>query len=209
LDTARKAEILPYIERLRDDARLPILYVTHAMAEAARLASTLVVLGGGHVLHRGPAGVLLGDNAALRDMGQGGAASHLRAIVAGHTADGLTQLATAGGDVYVPRQQLPLGAQLQLGIAAADVMLSRTRPIGLSAQNILACTIDTVQPYDDSGVLVHLVMGQFAAGQFSAGQDRLIAHITRRAALDLGLGAGQAVFAIVKTTAIARQADAP
>jgi molybdate transport system ATP-binding protein len=194
LDSARRAEILPYIERLRDHARLPILYVTHAMPEVTRLASTLVVMGAGRVLHAGAASALLAEGAVLRSMGQGALICTLHARVLGDAGQGLMRLTTAGGEMFVPAMAAAAGAAVHLRIKASDVMLSRARPEGLSAQNILACRVQDVQPFDDASVLVGL----------ACGADLLLAQITHRAAEQLALNAGQEVFAIVKTAALGR-----
>ncbi len=103
LDEARKAEILPYLERLRDETRLPILYVSHAIAEVARLATTIVVIEAGRVLRAGPAAEVLADPAAVPALGVREAGSVLSARVEAHEVDGLTRLATAAGPVWLPR----------------------------------------------------------------------------------------------------------
>ena len=99
LDDARKAEILPYVERLRDEAGIPILYVSHAVPEVARLATTVIALGSGRVVAMGSPADVLGDAAAV---GQE-TASVLGARIAGHDADGLTRLESQGGPLWVGR----------------------------------------------------------------------------------------------------------
>jgi molybdate transport system ATP-binding protein len=190
LDEARKAEILPYFERLRDEVSVPILYVSHASAEVARLATTVVALRGGRVVACGSPTQVLGDVAAV---GPRGAASVLNARVVAHHADGLTALDTPGGTLWLPQLDAAPGRTLRVRIAAQDVILSRDRPRGLSALNILAGQITEIRQGDGPGALVTLAVGE----------DRLLARITRRSAEALALAPGQTCHAIIKSVAVA------
>ncbi len=96
LDPARRAEILPHLERLRDEARVPILYVSHAMEEVARLATTVVALDRGRVVAQGAAAAVLSDPVAVPALDPGAAGALIEAVVMGQDADGLTRLAAAG-----------------------------------------------------------------------------------------------------------------
>ena len=104
LDEARRAEILPYIERLRDEAGVPILYVSHSVAEVARLATTVVILTEGQVTAVGP----VADILSQAEESEGG--SVLEATVARHDeAFQLSVLASAAGELQVPRLSRPGG----------------------------------------------------------------------------------------------------
>jgi molybdate transport system ATP-binding protein len=190
LDEARKAEILPYFERLRDEVTVPILYVSHSSAEVARLATTVVALKDGRVAAVGPPARVLGDVAAV---GARGAASLLTARVVAHHADGLSELATAAGPLWLPRVSVAPGALIRVRIAAQDVILSRDRPHGLSALNILAGRIADIRLGEGPGALVALAVGE----------DRLTARITRRSVEALRLAAGETCHAVIKTVAVA------
>lgn len=195
LDTARKAEILPYLERLRDETRLPMLYVSHALDEVARLATTLVLLDAGKVLRTGPTATLLADPDLAPHFGSGRTGSILAGRITRQHDDGLTEVEAAGGVVLVPRVAAPLGTALRLHIAAQDVILSRDRPHGLSALNILAAIVEILRPEADGiGVLV----------QLSVGGERLLARITARSARALGLAPGVRCHVIVKSVAVAQ-----
>lgn len=194
LDEPRKAEILPYIEALRDQSGLPILYVSHALAEVARLATTIAVLEGGRLVASGPAAQLLSDPQSAPLLGVRDAGSILVARIEAQEADGLTRLATAAGPLWLPRIDGPLGHTVRIRIAAQDVILSRSRPEGLSALNVLPATIRALREGDGPGALVQLDL----AGQY------LLARITRRSAAAMGLQPGQTVFAIVKSVAVAQ-----
>ncbi|WP_113912990.1 molybdenum ABC transporter ATP-binding protein [Roseovarius dicentrarchi] len=190
LDEARKAEILPYFERLRDEVSVPILYVSHSSSEVARLATTVVALKAGRVVACGPPAKVLGDVAVV---GARGAASVLTARVVAHHADGLSELATAAGPLWLPRVDEAPGKTIRVRIAAQEVILSRARPEGLSALNILCGRIIDIRLGDGPGALVVLAVGE----------DRLTARITRRSAEAMGLAAGQTCHAIIKSVAVA------
>jgi molybdate transport system ATP-binding protein len=194
LDEARKAEILPHFERLRDAVSVPILYVSHSSAEVARLATTVVALRAGRVVACGPPAQVLGDVAAV---GARGAASLLTARVVAHHADGLSELATVAGSLWLPRVNDPPGTAIRVRIAAQDVILSTQRPKGLSALNILSGTIADIRPGEGPGALVSLALGPLQDG------DRLVARITRRSAEALGLAPGQICHAVIKSVAVA------
>ena len=192
LDEARKAEILPYFERLRDEVNIPILYVSHAASEVARLATTVVALESGRVIAQGPAAEVLGNPAVL-PVGAREAGALLETRVVRHHADGLTELDAGGIALFLPRVAQAPGRPLRLRIAAHDVILSRNRPEGLSALNILPGVVQEVRTGDGPGAIVAL---DTAGG-------RLLARITRRSAANLGLAPGMPVHAIVKTVSVA------
>ncbi len=193
LDEARKAEILPYLERLRD-AAVPILYVSHSLAEVARLATTVVVLEGGRVVRAGPAGAVLSDPAAAQMLGLREAGAVIAARIAAHEGDGLSRLDTVAGPLWLPRVAGAVGEAVRVRIAAQDVMLSRARPEGLSALNILPGTVSAVRMGEGPGALVQVALGD----------TFLLARITRRSAEALGIAPGVAVHAIVKSVAVAQ-----
>jgi len=194
LDEARKAEILPYLERLRDETQVPILFVSHAIAEVARLATTIVVLEAGHVLRAGPAQVMLSDPAAVPALGIREAGSVLAARLVRHEADGLSRLETSAGPLWLPHVAADPGAMLRVRIAAQDVMLALTRPEGISALNILPATVTVVRLGEGPGAVV----------QLRAGTDLLLARLTRRSAEAMGLAVGGRVFAVIKSVAVAQ-----
>jgi len=192
LDEARKAEILPYFERLRDEVAIPILFVSHSAAEVARLATTVVALEAGRVTRAGPAAEVLADP-AVTPLGARAAGAVLGAVVLRHAEDGLTELGAGGLTLVVPRLDAAPGTAMRLRIAAHDVILSREAPVGLSALNILPGTIQDIRSGDGPGALVSL---DTAAG-------RVLARITRRSAQAMGLEPGQVCHAVVKSVAVA------
>jgi len=193
LDEARKAEILPYLERLRDNAAIPILYVSHSLNEVSRLARDMIVLRDGRVLRHGPAADLFADPESVPIFGVRDAGAIITARIAGHEADGLTRCDTSAGPLLLPRINAAPGAALRIRIHAQDVILARHRPEGLSALNILPAIITALKLGEGPGVIVQLRLGQ----------DLLLARITRRSAQMLDLREGMAVYAILKSVAVA------
>lgn len=194
LDEDRKAEILPYLERLSAGTDVPMLYVSHSMAEVARLANTLVLIEDGRVLRAGPAQEVLSDPDSVPVLGVRTAGATLHAVVAAQDEDGLTRLDASGGPLWLPRIAAGLGNRLTVRILAQDVILSRTRPEGLSALNILPVTVTALRLGDGPGAIV----------QVQAGDDVLLARITKRSARALELAPGVACFAILKSVAVAQ-----
>ncbi len=197
LDEARKAEILPFIERLRDEAGVPIVYVSHALPEVVRLADTLVLLEEGRVTAAGPAAELLGrtDLGPLARDRDGGAVLDAR-VVSHDEPFGLSRLATPAGDLRVPLIRLPVGTGLRVQVRARDVMLSLSRPEGISALNVLAGTVAELQDGASGGD------GTSAAIVVDCGGAAIMARVTRRSIADLGLVPGVPVFAVVKSVAL-------
>ena len=194
LDGQRKAEILPYLESLRRETGLPILYVTHNMAEVARLATHIVLIDDGRIVRSGAPDEVLTDPDMVRMLGIRDAGAVLEATVAARPADGLSELAISGGRLYLPAVEAPVGAQVRVRILAQDVILARDRPEGLSALNILPVRVLTVRRGEGPGVIV----------QLQAGNDRLLARVTRRSADALGLAEGACCVAVMKSVAVSQ-----
>lgn len=193
LDAARKTEILPYLETLRDHAKIPMLYVSHAVDEVARLANTIVVLQAGRVIRTGPAQDVLSDISATAIFGRREAGAILSGKIAAHEADGLTRVETAAGPIFIPHQGR-IGAQISIRIHAQDVMLSRSKPLDISALNILPVTVLALQPEAEPNVMVQLQIGT----------EKILARITARSGAALGLTQGSACYAILKSVAVAQ-----
>lgn len=192
LDDPRKAEILPYFERLRDEATAPILYVSHSAVEVARLATTVVALQDGRVIRQGPAAEVLGDP-SIAPAGVRALGAVLDCTVAAHHADGLSELDASGDRLFLPRVPQAPGARLRVRIAAQEVMISLAAPQGISALNVLPGRIEAIHEGHGPGVVVSV----------RARAGLVLARVTRRSAEALALAPGLPVHAIVKTVAIA------
>jgi len=192
LDGPRKAEILPFIERLRDVSGLPVLYVTHALDEVDRLADTLVLMEAGRVLAAGPLEALAARTDLPPLSGRRDAGVVLLCSVDAHdAARGLTWLDFAGGGLQVPLRTEPVGARLRLRLRARDVSVAIEAPRGISSHNILPGTIAAIAPAGPHEAFVTLHVGP----------TPLLARLMRDAVGRLALTPGMAVFALVKSTA--------
>ena len=196
LDSLRKSDILPYLDRLKSETGVPILYVSHAVDEVARLADQMVLLSGGRIARKGPLFDVLADPAAVPLLGVREAGAVLQARVVAHGTDGLSTLQVAAGKLNLLGVQAPVGAQVRLRVLAQDVLLSLDMPQGLSAQNILPVTITSI----------HSGAGPGAAIALDAAGEALLARVTGRAASAMGLAPGQNLFAILKATSVSQNA---
>lgn len=198
LDSARKAEIIPYIERLRDEMNIPIVLVSHAVDEVVRLATTMVLIAEGRVVASGPVGAVMGrlDLSAQSGMQDAGAVLDL-IVESHHESDGLSVLAFDGGRLTVPRVARPVGAALRLHIHARDVIVALSPPSGMSVRNALSGVVRAVAESGPSSADV----------QIAVGGSVLIARITRAAVRELDLRPGRPVTALVKGVAF-ESADA-
>ena len=192
LDAARKAEILPFLERLRDGGGPPVLYVTHALDEVDRLADTLVLIEAGRVQAVGTVQALSARTDVPALAGRRDAGAVVACVVEGHDAGrGLTALAFAGGQLLVPLRAEPAGARLRLRLRARDVALATEAPRGISTHNVLACTVERIAPAGAHETFVTVRVGGTA----------MLARVTRDAVARLGLVPGGAAYALVKSTA--------
>lgn len=200
LDAARKAEILPYLERLRDEVKLPILYVSHAIEEVARLADRMVVLAGGKQVACGPVAEVMASPEMVPIIGRFDAGALLDCTVSHHDAGyGLTDLSFAGGVLRVPHVARPLGAAVRARVRARDVAIALHKPTELSVSNLLPARIDAIRRQE----------GPYADIDLAIGESRLVAMVTRESADRLDLRPGQEVWAMVKTVAVdSRPAEA-
>ena len=194
VDRATREKLHAEVIALRAHLNMPVVLVTHDMNEAQMLADRMVVIDKGRVVRAGITAQVMSDAAALRAMGIREVAALLPAVIVGHEDDGLTRLDTATGPIYLPGVQGATGTRLRVRIMAHEVILSRARPVGLSAQNILPARVTALQQGDGPAVTVHLAVGE----------TEILARITRRAAADLQLTPGDAVHVVLKAMSVAR-----
>ena len=193
LDDARKAEILPYFERLREDGRVPVLYISHSVSEIARLANHVVLIEQGRVVGSGSVEQVLGDPDLAPMLGIREAGALLRARVVAHHADGLSEVSFSGGRLLLPAIGVQPGGAIGVRIHAHDVMLSLDHPQSLSALNVLSGTVVQIRHGSGPGALVRLQVGE----------DALLARVTKRSVDRLALQPGLACFAVIKSVSVA------
>ena len=161
LDGPRKAEILPYLERLRDEVEVPMIYVSHDMSEVARLANTIVVLDQGRVVRAGGLGDVLSHPASVPLLGERDAGAVLLATVMEHDhEDALTALEFEGGRLILPGHIGQIGQNMRVRIPAQDVILARVAPSQISARNVLPVTVTAIEIGQGPGVAVGLMAGE-------------------------------------------------
>ncbi|MEE8533206.1 MAG: molybdenum ABC transporter ATP-binding protein [Alphaproteobacteria bacterium] len=199
LDAPRKDEILAFIERLRDELAIPIVYVSHIMDEVIRLADEMVVLSDGKIAATGPIEEVT-SRLDLRPLtGRHEAGAVLAARVEGHDERfDLTHLAFAGGRLCVSRLDLPAGAALRVRIRARDVSLALDPPQRSSVLNVFHGSVVDVGAEPGPQVDVLLDVGT------PGNKAPLWARITRKSLTDLGLAPGTEVYALVKSVALDR-----
>jgi len=193
LDLARKKEILPYLERLHRELKLPVLYVTHSPDEVVRLANHIVVLETGRVVASGS----LVDTLSRIDLPIR-LGDDLGAVLNATVADidpqwKLARLDFAGGVFWTRAQQLVVGDDVRVRVLARDVSIARDKPTASTIQNVLSARITDIVNDDQEGLMLVRVM---------VGESALIARVTQRSVAELKLELGQSVWIQVKSVAL-------
>jgi len=205
LDAARKAEILPYLERLQRELAMPIVYVTHAIDEAARLADHLVLLREGRVLRHGPVAELLADETLpLGPQDEAGVVIDAE-VVAHEPGHALSRIGFPGGRLWVGETDHAVGQTVRARVLARDVSVTRQRPVETSILNVLPVTLQSLQAGRGTTLLRLTVDAEerSAGVSLATGPDvPLLARITQRSAELLGLQPGDRLYAQVKGVAL-------
>jgi len=194
VDRATRERLHAEVQALRGHLNMPVVLVTHDIGEAQLLADRMLVIERGATVGQGTTAEVMADPRTLHAMGLREAAAMLSAVIAGDAGDGLVRLDTAAGPIFLSGVDGPPGARVRVRILAHEVILSRARPEGLSAQNILPCTVAAIRPGEGPGVMVHLAVGG----------EEILARITRRAAAAMDLRTGEPVHAVLKAMSVAR-----
>ncbi len=192
LDRPRKAEIMPYLERLHAEADIPILYVTHDLEELARIADHLVLIEQGHILKQGPLAEMFAniDLPIARDENAGAV---IQTRITRHDDEyHLTHLQFCGGEILVSRIERATGEPLNIRIHARDVSLALQPPGESSILNVVQAVVTDILDQGAGRIMVRL----------DAGGTPLLARITHKSQSRLGLQIGTAVYAQIKSVAL-------
>ena len=192
LDPPRKSELLAYIEGVRDELRLPILYISHAFNEVVRLADHLVLVDAGSVVRAGSLLDVASDTTIAPLIGRFEAGAIIECVVARHDDEmALSTLGFPGGQLRVPRVELDPGTRVRVRIRSRDVAISLSRPMDVSITNRLPGTLLSLVPGE----------GPYVDVTIDVGGAILQALITRESAARLGLEPGLEVWALIKSVA--------
>lgn len=190
LDQRRKDEVLPYLDRLRAELSIPMLYVSHSIDEICRLCDYLLILDDGKIAAEGELQSVLG-RLDLPQLGGGNTGVALDATRLRYDAEfDLSAVAISGGELWVPGRLQ--NEALRLRIRASDVSLARERPAASSILNVLPATIREIAPESAATALVKV----------SVGNDQLISRVTKRSVQQLNLTVGDELFAQVKSVTV-------
>lgn len=193
LDHARKQEILPYLEQLRDELEMPVLYVSHAPDEVARLADHLVVIDEGRVVTQGPLSEVLACVEPPLRLGDDAGVVFSGTVVERDAEWHLARIVFAGGEVWVRDGGAAVGRRVRLRILARDVSIARSRHGDFSIMNLLPATVIS-HVAEDHPALVLV--------QLQVGGTPILARLTRHSARRLELAPGQQVWAQIKAVAV-------
>lgn len=194
LDAQRKADVLPYLEQLTAEFETPIIYVSHAIDEVARLADHVVLLDAGQVVAEGATGDMMTRLELPLAKGDA-AASIIEAVISSLEPEYfLSHAAFKGGQISLVNSSARVGQAVRVRVQARDVSISLVKPVGTSIQNIFEAAIISV---------VHDSPGQ-AMVALDVGATRLLARVTQKSARTLALTPGLRVFAQVKGVAVLR-----
>jgi molybdate transport system ATP-binding protein len=193
LDAPRRAEVLPYLERLRDRAGVPMIYVSHQYEEVLRLADHVVLMGDGRVIGTGSPAELSLNPALVALVGADAAGAVLDGrVLGGDEGTGLATIALGDQQLTVPLAGLAGAKQARILIPARDVLLATHASQGLSVRNQLRGRIVALNEEPPHGVLATVEVSG----------ARLLARVTRAAAAELSLEVGQATYVLVKAESL-------
>jgi len=198
LDMERRLEILPLIESLRDEFRIPMVYVSHAVEEVARLATQVVVLEHGRVVAMGGVEDVLGPALGLAGVDRFARSSVITGTLTAVDENyGLSEISHPAGTIWIVGHLSPIGREMRVVVKATDITLSKGDGAKLSVRTALAGTVAKIDTDH----------GPFAEVSIDLdGHGHLFALATRKAIEELGLGLGDRIFALIKSVALDERA---
>jgi molybdate transport system ATP-binding protein len=193
LDRERRDEVLPYLETLRDQLSIPMVYVSHQFDEVLRLATHIVVMRSGKVAAQGDAGEM-SLNPQLRAMvGPDAVGAIIDGTAIGEDAlSGLARVHVGQGEIRIQAPGIAPGTRLRVQFLARDIIVSTRMPQHLSVRNNLRGVIAAVEDDGDGSDLISIDIGGAL----------ILARVTKAATRELGLAAGTAAWALVKSVSL-------
>lgn len=193
LDLARKQEILPYLERMHDELDIPVLYVSHAPDEVARLADHLVVMEGGRAVAQGPLAETLARTDLPIHLGEDAGVVFSGTVLERDAEWHLARVGFDGGELWVRDNGVAVGRGVRMRILARDVSVARSHHEDVSIMNLLPATVMAHASEDHPAL---------ALVQLRVGNTLLLARLTRRSAQRLDLAPGSQVWVQIKAVAL-------
>jgi len=193
LDLARREEVLPYLEKLRDAFAIPIVYVSHQFDEVLRLATRMVLLDAGRVAADGDIATVSRDSRLRAIVGPDSVGAVVAGLVERIDAAGLAIVRVGDAPLSVELEDATLGQRIQIQVLARDVIVATEAPRALSVRNVVPARVVSIVPDAGRSVLIELDIGRTAT---------LLARITARASQELGLLPDQQVWALIKAVSL-------
>jgi molybdate transport system ATP-binding protein len=193
LDHARREEVLPYLEKIRDHFAIPMLYVSHQFEEILRLANRVVLLDAGRVVADGDLATVSRDPKLRAIVGADSVGAVVTGRIEGIDSSGLAMLRVGDAELTVEADTAEPGHRVQIQVLARDVIVATEIPRGLSVRNVVPARVVSITPDSGRAVLVELDIGRTAT---------LLARITQRAAQELALQPDQQVWALIKAVSL-------
>ena len=200
LDPGQRERLIPYMERIKERSRIPLLYVTHQLEEALRMADRAVLMADGRITAAGAIEDVFAHPAMAAFAGEHDAGVVIRGTVR-EKQQGVSAVSVPGGRFATTERGLRLGQDVRLRILSRDVALALTRPEATSLLNILKCRIAAITSVSDREVLVSLELADRPTEKVPV---QIAARITRHSAARLTLKEGLEVYAMIKAVAVSR-----
>ncbi|WP_024851928.1 molybdenum ABC transporter ATP-binding protein [Hydrogenovibrio kuenenii] len=194
LDLFSKRAIMPYLERLRDELDIPILYISHSPQEVERLADHVLFMEKGKIISIEPIEQALNREGTPLYQGEEPKSVMKATLVEQLETEGLSRVEVGSDSLYVPHLQQVVGSEVRLVIAAQQVSLMSAKPEQTSMLNHLPVLIESIEPHNDYSVMLRL--------RLAASSLPLLAQVTKRSVHSLGLSPGQNWVAAIKSVAI-------
>jgi molybdate transport system ATP-binding protein len=192
LDASRREEVLPYLESLRDQLAIPMVYVSHNFDEVWRLATYLVLMQSGRAIAQGGVGEMSLNPELRAIVGADAVGAIVEGTALGRDSSGLTRVRVGHGELKVQAGSVPQGARLRVQLLARDLIVATRAPQYLSVRNVLAGMVTSVTDDEGDSDLIAIDIGG----------TLIMARVTKAATQDLGLETGTQVWALVKSVSL-------